>query len=389
MILYLSSAINDERFANYLSEEKIKAGHQAQKFNSLIIRGLSVYSDIRSVANPPFSRECGEVAMTMDMCENVQYVCLGTNKGHMHKFSNFKEMYRYAVAFCKKEKPEAVVCDAINPLASLTGIIIARKFSIHAIAIVTDIPDFMDAGKKSLFTRVTSVLLKKYDRYVFLTEAMNSIVNIRHRPYIVMEGLCDSEILKKIKMPSKEGRPFVCVYTGSLAKGTGIEELVTAFCSIEKDRAELHIYGNGDLAEWIERIGLRYPNICYKGIVTNKEAVEAQFGADLLVNPRPAGIAYGSVSFPSKIMEYMVSGTPVLTTMLPGIPKEYFNYVYSVDDDSAEGIERVIKQLLSKDRDELRAKGMMARNFVLEDKNNITQAGRIYELARRKNEIKD
>ena len=43
-------------------------------------------------------------------------------------------------------------------------------------------------------------------------------------------------------------------------------------------------------------------------------------------------------SFPSKNMEYMVSGTPVLTTRLPGMPMEYYPYVYFIEEESADGI---------------------------------------------------
>jgi len=51
-------------------------------------------------------------------------------------------------------------------------------------------------------------------------------------------------------------------------------------------------------------------------------------------------------SFPSKLIEYMASATPVLTTRLPGIPPEYEPYVYWIEDDSVEGIEHSLRAVM-------------------------------------------
>lgn len=383
MILYLCSAIADKRFSEYLEIGKIKNGHQAQKFNSLIIKGLANYSDVSVVANPPYCSGREVCKTCEDKIENIQYICLGNNQIKLHKLMNFREMYHYAKGFCTKERPEAIICDAINPLASLNALIMGRRYGVSTVAIVTDIPEYMDAGRENIFTRVTSVLLKHYDAYVLLTEAMNNLVNKKGRPYIIMEGSCDISETEKDDSKEKNNPRFVCVYTGSLSEGTGIETLVEAFCKIDKNIAELHIYGSGVLADRIEQVGNEFSNIIYKGNVSNRESVNAQKSADLLINPRPVNISYGNVSFPSKIMEYMVSGTPVLTTRLPGIPKEYFQYVYTIEDDTSDGIAEAIYKIMNTVQESRKQLGMQARQYVLENKNNIIQARRIYELARK------
>ena len=47
-------------------------------------------------------------------------------------------------------------------------------------------------------------------------------------------------------------------------------------------------------------------------------------------------------------MEYMASGTPVLTTRLPGMPAEYYPYVEFIDEETPEGIARALKRVLSR-----------------------------------------
>ena len=60
--------------------------------------------------------------------------------------------------------------------------------------------------------------------------------------------------------------------------------------------------------------------------------------ATLLINPRFSNEEYTKYSFPSKNMEYMASGTPILTTKLPGMPKEYYEYIYLFEEESIEGM---------------------------------------------------
>ena len=79
-------------------------------------------------------------------------------------------------------------------------------------------------------------------------------------------------------------------------------------------------------------------------------------------------------------MEYMVSGTPLLTTKLAGIPKEYFPYVLFFEDESVEGYAGAIKSALARSETELYELGGSAKRFVLMKKNNIEQGRRICEF---------
>lgn len=381
MILYLSSGTSQSLFESYQNSGVVNCGFQAQKFNYLIISGLAQLTDITAVGNPPYANSAAEVAERIVTEDRATYICIKNVKGRLHKLSNLKYMYSACNRAFQFGNVEGIICDAINPLAALLAHHFARRMHVKAIAVVTDLPFYMDQGQVSIFTRLTQYLLERFDGYVLLTEAMNPLVNKRNRPYIIMEGLCDAGSMGTYAAKAGQER-FVCVYTGSLSKGTGIEELVNAVQDMQESHIELNIYGRGELADWIQQSSAACPRIQYKGAVTNQEAVATQRRADLLINPRPTNIAYGNVSFPSKIMEYMASGTPVLTTRLPGIPKEYFDYVYAIEDDSAQGIKTAIQQLLVCSRNELIKKGKMARNFVLERKNNVVQAKRIYELMR-------
>jgi hypothetical protein len=79
-------------------------------------------------------------------------------------------------------------------------------------------------------------------------------------------------------------------------------------------------------------------------------------------------------------MEYMMSGTPVLTCSLPGMPGEYLDYVYIAQDESADGFAKALAEVLGKSSQELHEQGKKAKDFVSREKTNIKQAEKIAQF---------
>ena len=208
---------------------------------------------------------------------------------------------------------------------------------------------------------------------------MNEKINPLGKPYIVLEGHSDSALpalAPEEKTESKTGKQIV-LYSGSLMKLYGIRNLVEGFLKADLPAAELHIYGDGDYRAELEEICKSEPRIRYFGSRPNAEVVAAQQRAALLVNPRPSAPEYTKYSFPSKTMEYLASGTPTLTTRLPGIPRDYDSYLNYIDDETPEGIAAALQAVLSRPRDARGEQGARARKFVLEEKSNVVQAKKI------------
>ena len=76
----------------------------------------------------------------------------------------------------------------------------------------------------------------------------------------------------------------------------------------------------------------------------------------------------------------MVSGTPLLTTCLPGIPEEYNDYVYLFDNETTEGYAKKIDEIMNLSPEDLQCKGKAAKEFVLKEKNHIKQAQKIITM---------
>ena len=171
------------------------------------------------------------------------------------------------------------------------------------------------------------------------------------------------------------------MYAGGLHERYGLKKLTEAFMSIHGENLRLKLYGSGPFVEDLKnRYCQEDSRVIYMGVAGNAEVVEAELSSSLLVNPRPSDEEFTKYSFPSKNIEYMASGTPLLTTKLPGMPSEYYSYVYLIEDETTEGYAAAIKQLITLPDADLLQKGHEAKSFILEKKNNYEQAKRILKL---------
>ena len=211
---------------------------------------------------------------------------------------------------------------------------------------------------------------------------MNTAANPKNKPHLVIEGQCDSKV-----PPQSTGEPYeaesgkqVMIYAGNIQGKYGIGYLVEGFLLADLPNAELRVYGRGDFLDELLKLCESHPNLRYMGVKPNSEIVEEEQRAALLVNPRPTAPEYTKYSFPSKNMEYMASGTPLLTTKLPGMPKEYYPYIYLLEDETPEGAANALKAILSTPLSQRREKGRAAREFVLKNKSNLTQTKKIIDF---------
>ena len=167
---------------------------------------------------------------------------------------------------------------------------------------------------------------------------------------------------------------------GTLKKEYRITQFAEAFIKANVTDAELHIYGNGEEKENLIKMSEEHPEVQYCGFVSSLEAFNIMKRATLLINPRPSTDEYTKYSCPSKTFEYMASGTPLLSTKLPGIPDEYFDFIYTFENESLEGMTDSITRLLSKSTQELSEKGLAAKEFLMYEKNNLVQCNKIIEF---------
>lgn len=395
-ILYVSSLCSERKFRNLFETATIKPAQQAQKYHRLMVEGLAKNegTSVKVISSLPVNRSISAQFYFRSQKEEVneidyRYLPFINLPILRHIFLFFTGFFR-ALMWCFKNKKGVVICDVLDITISSAALLASKIARTRSVGIVTDIPAFL-AGmsenkislKNKLFILINTFVMNRFNSYVFLTQFMNGLINKKHKPYVIIEGQVDVNMANTINEISGKYEKKVCIYAGAINRIYGIKLLTDAFIAAGVDNAELHIYGSGDFEEYIKKICEDHADIKYFGVVPNEIVVKEQLKATLLVNPRPTSEEYTKYSFPSKNMEYMVSGTPTLTTNLPGMPEEYQKYVYLIKDESVEGLTNVLKNVLSKTKGELFQKGMIARDYVLNNKNNIIQANKIIEMKKR------
>ena len=385
-ILYVSSACSPKKYRKYVESRGQRVQQQSQKYNQLLMEGLVAQTaEVVAVSSRPINRALTSQVFfkgEKDFEKGIHY--------HYVPFLNLPVLRNVSVLLSvffkvlttKADKRNcALICDALNISAAMASLAAAKLRGIKTVGIVTDVPCHRPNNQKiPLHEKINLKVMQKFDSYLLLTEQMSRVVNPKNRPYVVLEGHSDIAMKDRENSLQDKYSKQVCLYAGSLRRIYGIENLVQGFVQAEIPHTELHVYGNGDYVEDLKKLSEKHENVKYLGIAPNETIVQEELKATLLVNPRPTNEDYTQYSFPSKNMEYMASGTPVLTTCLPGMPKEYEPYVFLLRNETAEGVRDMLKEIFAHTPEQLHQKGKDAKQFVMEQKNNVVQAKKVLEL---------
>jgi len=379
-IIYAVTTCSNRVYRQLFSHVKKKPAYHTQKYHRLLIEGLAENARVDVVANAPVNRSSMDKAVVWLPEEKeggATYHYAPAIRNPVLKLACVGLVTFFRTLFLAR-RDSAVMVDYLNRTAALSALLAARLRRIPCVCIVTDLPEMLSMGKMSL--KICNFVLRHCTHYVLLTEAMNGYLGNKDKPYVVLEGHSDITMRDVIPSREKKLKPRVCMYAGCISKDYGLDTLVEGFRRADLSDAQLHLYGPCDFEEELKDISREDPRVVYGGMLLNTEIVDKEMEATLLVNPRPTWEEYVKYSFPSKTMEYMSTGTPVLTTVLPGMPKEYHPYVYLLEDESAEGIAGKLRQLMELSDEELFQKGCAGRAFVLDTRNNVIQAGKILEM---------
>jgi len=398
-IYYTGNLCSNDELDKIIKKSRIKPSVAGPVFESMLLKGLKeiddVEIDVRTYVNQaafPKGKSLFVPAKT-EMLECgwkakwIPTININGLKQLLFKVFGFFDAFFWMY---KNRKEDAVFLTySVYSFMNSGALFWAKRFKIQTCAIIPDLPvNHFEIRKakglkqifKNLFLGESLKCQAMFDKYVLLTEHMKDAVGISDKPYCVVEGISNPEIFKE-DMPSKNAVKAV-MYAGMLSRKHRTDMLIEAFMKTEGDY-KLWIFGSGDIEEYIRDCVEKDDRIVFFGRVKREEVLEYEKKASLLVNVRDTREQYTRFSFPSKTMEYMSSGTPLLTTRLSGIPDEYFDYVYVLDDETEEGLAKKLTEILSLSSESLTEMGRNAKSYVSENKNYVVQARKIYELIRR------
>ncbi len=286
----------------------------------------------------------------------------------------------------ENEEKAVLIYSAYQPV-SKSIVTLCNQYGAKCYAIIPDLPRDMfnlsrvRSVKKAaakLYVRAAEKVQGRFDGYIYLTQAMSEVIN-PEKPFTVVEGIADMQLAKTL-MPEDKEPGFVVMYAGALYEKYGLKNLLEAFGELKREDAKLWLFGSGDLTQEIEKRAAEDGRIRFFGRVSREQVLEHERRASILVNVRDGADEFTKYSFPSKTIEYMLSGTPVLMTPLPGVPEEYYDYIYCAADNRVETLRKTLEEMANKPARELYDFGTRAQRFVVEQKNAKVQAGKVLQF---------
>ena len=379
-LLYMGYFCNEGLF-DRLVESGSKSSHARQQLETKLLNGLiEVLGEKKlemisylPLMNKDIVAEFGKDEIYRGV--NVRY--LWCDKQNI--FSLLQAFYRnliYIRQWAAGKESKVVLTYSSNPLHVIPLLLLKKIYKIKIVTLCSEVSDFRRKEGISFIGRisrkVSSFLENSFDGYVLLSKYMNEVINKKCRPYIVMEGIA-GEVSEEEEIEKK----YAVLYAGGLTEDNGIMILLDGFVQAAIEGLELWICGDGPLINVVKKYDKQYRNIHYYGVISNQYVQRMEREAELLIAPRISKNHFTKYSFPSKTIEYMASGTPTVLTRLKGIPKEYFDYTYVLEDETVEGISGCLREIFHRERAERKEFGKKAQKFVLENKNSYVQAEKI------------
>ena len=305
---------------------------------------------------------------------------------HLLKTSAIKKEAKKWAQAHKNDAATVFVYSMHSPLIS--GAVEVKKIIPNArmVLIVPDLPQYMDLSMsklKKILKFFDWCKLKRQmrlvDKYILYSKHMAEFLELKDDSWMVMEGLFDPSSLVD-EEPKKQNEKISIMYSGVADMRYGIPELLDAMDLLDENY-ELWITGAGNAVPLIEERAKKDSRIKFFGFLpSRKDLLLKQKEASMLISTRRPNEAASAYCFPSKLFEYMISGNPVLSCRIGGIPEEYFDYLIEMKDVSPESIAESIKRTATMSFEDRVVLGRKGKEFILREKNNVSQTKRIIDF---------
>jgi glycosyltransferase involved in cell wall biosynthesis len=260
------------------------------------------------------------------------------------------------------------------------------------VLVLPDLPQFMDTSSrrrgiarwaKAFDVKLLSWAMHHVDGVISLTDETVTKAQLDHLPHMAIQGIVDEQCIAGHTCASEPSAPaqkrLSVLYAGGVSEEYGVLLLLDAFKYVIGD-VRLDICGSGPLVGRVQSDARLDPRIRYLGVLPNQAVNELEQGSTMLVNPRLSNSDFVRYSFPSKLLEYMMSGRPVVSTVLPGIPPSYWSHLIPIRDEAPEGLAEVLNKVLAQDMQDLNRIGAATRAFAVDNVGSLAQGRRLWDF---------
>ena len=384
-LLFIGFALSDAEFARVVARD---AGMpvQTQRFGWSVIEALKAAgAELALVSAAPVT----------DYPSNSQVLFRGRpfsvdgTRGTTVAFLNItgiKHLTRFVSASVAVRRlgrgagADGIVVHGVHSPFIWVAVRAARRLGVPAVVVLTDPPSLptpydgrLSGQLKRLDRRLILAGLSRADGVVALTQDLARDF-APGRPWLQFEGIARPLAPRAPTSDAAQGSEAV-VYAVALAAEYVVRRLIEAV-DASQGSWTLHLYGAGPMTEEVRTAAAERDRVVFHGLVDSTTLASAYGDAALLVNPRPVDQSFVKYSFPSKLLEYLGTGRPVMTTRLPTIPGDYDAHLIYTGD-TAEELADAVDTFFASARPPVSPGG---RQFVLATRGVEAQGIRLREF---------
>lgn len=163
-------------------------------------------------------------------------------------------------------------------------------------------------------------------------------------PKLLLRGVVSDEIAEASKRPMDSRQNWV-VFSGTLFRSKGLEQLIEAWKMLNLTDWELHIAGDGELNSRLRSIAANSRGIVFDGLLDRRQNALLLSSAKIGINAHDLSATPGNV-FAFKIIEYLAAGTHVISTPMGSLGREMEKGMTYIPDNKPETIAESIKQVI-------------------------------------------
>ncbi|HVT13174.1 MAG TPA: glycosyltransferase [Fimbriimonadaceae bacterium] len=189
------------------------------------------------------------------------------------------------------------------------------------------------------------------------------------RHALLMEGGVMDDFLRRFeRKPKLPDGKFHVVFAGQLSVLNGVTMLLDALKLLDMPNLRVSIVGGGEYVDTVRKAVAKDVRLAYLGLVPHREVMELYETADLLVNLRRTDYQTHRYVFPSKVVECLATGRPLLSTCTGHVEEEFGEFVFKLEEETPEALAKAIRDIARMDPEARAERGRKAQEYVRENK---------------------
>ena len=354
--VYVSNAV-PERVCNHK-----KSSVAGNKFSINMARALNKMSgdSVEFISLSQVEKDLLDELNAHEIWDGKKYQQIKRGKHFLiSEFAQAFRLFYYIKKLTKNRKEDYTVIIENSPMgAALCCATLKKIYKIPVYSITIDTPFTASLSSKGILGRINfwkfwvgQRQLKHFNGIVSFTKDVCNELEINIPCFEFAIGCEEKNIpLNTTEFDISDDYPRKVVYAGTLIYYNGIIEMLDAFADLGEEY-QLHLYGYGPLENLVIEKAKTYSNIIYHGRFDPDRTKEILTGADLLINPRVLDPYIENFTFPSKLVDYIISGKNVLSSKFKTLPEEYEEFLYLMDAVSKENICNGVKAVFSESKE--------------------------------------